>query len=66
MTTDKERSQLLKDYDKAVGSCPYCKSKRHWYNDVPLRAFCWGSENKSHREWRKIVPGKLNPYLKKG
>ena len=50
--------------DKAVGPCPYCgKKEGHWYNDVPLRVFCWGTPEKPHREWHKIVPKPYNPYL---
>jgi hypothetical protein len=49
--------------DKAVGPCPRCKNQKHWYNDVPLKAFCWGTENKPHKEWNKLVPKPHNPYL---
>jgi hypothetical protein len=57
-----KRSKHLRAFDKATGPCPYCKKKEHWYNGVPLRAFCWGTEKKPHREWRKLIPGKLQPY----
>jgi len=66
LDTTLEESEItdskLKEYDKATGPCPYCGRKEHWYNDVPLRAFCWGTEKKPHREWHKKVPGKLQPY----
>lgn len=59
----KANKDFLTDFDKAVGPCPYCGKKgHHWYNDVPLRAFCWGTEKKPHREWHKIVPRPLQPY----
>lgn len=43
--------------------CPKCGSTKHWYNDVPLKAFCYGTEEKPHKEWSKIVPKSHNPYL---
>jgi endogenous inhibitor of DNA gyrase (YacG/DUF329 family) len=49
------RDELKKIYE-AVGPCPYCGKKKTWLNDVPLRAFCWGTEQKPHREWHKLVP----------
>lgn len=54
--------EIKRAYDKAVGPCPYCGKKDHWYNDLPLKAYCWGPERKPHREWHKLVPGKLQPY----
>lgn len=56
------KKPTTEEFDKAVGPCPYCGKTKHWYNDVPLRAFCWGSEENPHREWKKLVPAKLNPY----
>lgn len=59
-------SKKLSIYEKAVGACPYCgKQKGLWFNDVPLRAFCWGTEKKPHKEWKKLVPPPANPYLPK-
>ena len=52
------------DRCKAVGPCPLCGSTDLWFNDVPLKAFCWGSEKKPHKEWSKIVPPPYNPYIK--
>jgi hypothetical protein len=50
---------------KAVGKCPYCgRLKDLWLNDVPLKAFCWGTEKKPHKEWKKTIPRPYNPYLK--
>lgn len=56
---------MSKKYDEVVGPCPHCGKKEHWYNDVPLRAFCWGTDEKPHAEWSKMVPPKHNPYIKK-
>jgi len=55
---------MNKEAIKAVGPCPKCGGLAHWYNDVPLRAFCWGGEGKEHKEWSKEVPIPHNPYLK--
>lgn len=41
----------MKQYDVAVGPCPKCgKKEGFWYNDVPLKAFCWGTVEKPHKE----------------
>lgn len=36
--------------------CPYCHKKEGdlWYNNVPLRAYCLGTDKKPHKEWSKI------------
>ena len=47
---------------KAVGKCPVCHKHPDWFNDVPLRAFCWGTEKRPHNEMSRVVPGKLQPY----
>lgn len=47
----------------AAGPCPHCGRIDNWLNDIPLRAFCWGTEERPHAEWRKTVPGPYNPYL---
>lgn len=48
---------------KFVMRCGKCGKVITWYNDVPLRAFCWGTEKREHKEWSKIVPRPHNPYL---
>ena len=48
---------------EAVGLCPQCQKLPEWFNDVPLRAFCWGTDAKPHDEMSAIVPLPLNPYL---
>lgn len=58
------RTKLQQKQDASVGPCPRCGKRTHfWYNDVPLRAFCWGTEEKEHREWSKVIPRPFNPYL---
>jgi len=51
-------------FQKAVGKCPICNKYPFWFNDVPLKAYCSGSEKKPHKEWTKVVPTPHNPYLK--
>jgi hypothetical protein len=47
----------MKRLDTAVGACPFCKKKTgFFYNDMPLKVFCWGPEQKPHKQWSKIVP----------
>ena len=43
--------------------CPKCGHFITWFNDVPLRGYCWGPDNKAHRAWSAIVPREYNPYL---
>ena len=38
----------LTSRQKAVGKCPICKKYPTWFNDVPIRAFCWGTKTKKH------------------
>jgi len=54
----------MKKYDDAVGPCPVCGKKKHWYNDVPLKAFCWGKkgEEDTHGEASCVVPDPHQPY----
>jgi hypothetical protein len=47
---------IISEMQKAVGHCPHCKKYPKWFNDIPLRAFCWGTEKKEHKEWSKLVP----------
>jgi hypothetical protein len=54
--------KIFTTYQKAVGKCPKCKKLPKWFNDVPLRAFCWGTEKKEHDECSRIVPSPEQPY----
>jgi len=46
--------------------CACCGRVRGlWFNDVPLRAFCWGKKKSPHKEWSKQVLAKFNPYIRK-
>ena len=51
---------------KAVGKCAACGNYPDWFNDVPLRAFCWGTDDNPHEEMSRVVPGKAQPYGKVG
>lgn len=44
-----------------IGNCPKC-GKRFWLNDVPLKGFCWGTENKPHSEVVKKISNSVQPY----
>lgn len=46
----------------AVGPCPVCGRTDLWLNDVPLRAFCWGTEGVPHPEASRTVPSPHQPY----
>lgn len=51
-------------YHLTVGSCPYCGRLDTWLNNVPLTAYCGGSEEEPHDEWERVIPPPYNPYLK--
>ena len=46
----------IEKISKAVGKCPKCGKKITWFNDIPLRGFCWGTEEKEHSEYSVAVP----------
>lgn len=46
----------------AVGNCPICNKAPGWFNNVPLRAYCWGQPGAEHNEARRIVPSPYQPY----
>ena len=46
----------------AVGSCPHCGRLDTWLNNIPLTAYCWGSEENPHKEWKKEIPKPFQPY----
>lgn len=59
-----DRPKWIQALDRLLGPCPRCGKERLWYNDLPLRTFCWGrSEAEEHEEWSVLVPPPFNPYL---
>ncbi|MGG6267130.1 hypothetical protein ACQ4M3_13260 [Leptolyngbya sp. AN03gr2] len=48
----------------AAGPCPRCGRLDHWLNNIPLTAYCYGSEENPHEEWSTVIPTPFNPYLK--
>jgi hypothetical protein len=53
-------------FQRAVGVCPKCGRYPTWFNDVPLRAFCWGTDKKPHIEMSRVVPDPAQIYGKVG
>lgn len=47
----------------SVGKCTICGKQIYWFNNVPLRGYCWGTEEKPHKEFSILVPKEYNPYL---
>jgi len=41
---------------EVVGNCPKCGKRITWFNDIPLRGFCWGTEENEHPEYSVVVP----------
>lgn len=58
------RSAFLRRMDKALGPCPTCGKKTHWYNHVPLTGYCFGPANKEHPEMSREVPAPFQIYGK--
>jgi hypothetical protein len=44
--------------------CPLCNRKITWFNDFPLKGFCWGTEENEHKEYSVIVKRDTNPNEK--
>lgn len=36
-------------------NCKICGRKITWFNDIPLKAYCWGTENNEHKEYKVLV-----------
>ena len=56
---------FLERCQESVGTCPVCGRTPVWFNNVPLTAYCWGSETFEHPECRRIVPSPVQPYGEK-
>lgn len=35
--------------------CKICGRKITWFNDIPLKGYCWGTEEKEHKEYKILV-----------
>jgi hypothetical protein len=33
-----------------------------WFNNIPLMAYCFGTQEKPHAEASRIITGKAQPY----
>lgn len=55
----------LEQVQEVVPPCPKCGQPVHWTNDVPLRTFCWGTEEKPHDEMSALIPTPIQPYADK-
>ena len=47
---------------ESVGNCPICGELPDWFNNIPLMAYCYGSDEKPHAEATRIITGKAQPY----
>lgn len=54
-TNDKAQSTISRVM-RAVGKCPKCGKQITWFNDIPLRGFCWGTYENEHDEFSVEVP----------
>ena len=51
-----------KKHRRFIEKCPHC-GKEVWFNNVPLTAYCWGTEENEHPELAIDIPAPFNPYL---
>jgi len=51
---EEEVEPINPEGDKGPNSI--CKKVKWWYNDLPLRAFCWGSPDDEHKEVSRVAP----------
>lgn len=56
------RKITTKQMNKSVGPCPKCGRKEHWFNNVPLTAYCYGPEENPHPEVSRVVPSPFQIY----
>jgi hypothetical protein len=52
----------IRELQSAVGPCPICGRTIDWFNDVPLKAYCWGVMDDEHTGVVRIVPSPVQPY----
>lgn len=58
----------------AVGKCPKCNTYPDWFNDMPLKAYCFKDECPAFSEdgpegltfMFRVVPPEAQPYNEKG
>ena len=65
--TKKPYPPTMNDYQReireAVGPCPKCGAFEDlWFNNVPMTAYCWGTEDNPHCELVRIVPNPMQIY----
>jgi hypothetical protein len=36
-------------------NCKVCGRKITWFNDIPLKGYCWGTEEKEHKEYKVVI-----------
>jgi hypothetical protein len=58
-----DRGPHASKLDAVMPPCRRCGRKDWWYNNVPLYGYCWGPDDKPHKEVKVLVPKPHNPYL---
>jgi hypothetical protein len=53
----------IQNWQEATGPCPLCGQLPTWWNDIPLRAYCDGTEEVPHVAMTVVVPWPESPYL---
>jgi len=55
MRKKEDSSRKPKSLGELVDRCPKCGRTISWFNDIPLRGFCWGTPDNEHKEYSVIV-----------
>jgi hypothetical protein len=46
---------MTANLSELIAPCPKCGRRITWFNDIPLRGFCWGTPDNEHEEHSVVV-----------
>jgi hypothetical protein len=55
MEKKEDSSRKAKSIGELIDPCPKCGRTINWFNDIPLKGFCWGPPDNEHEEYSVIV-----------
>lgn len=54
--SQQEYQKFCEKIAEIIGCCPRCGRVMDWFNDIPVAAYCWGDDEKRHREVKIRLP----------
>jgi predicted nucleic-acid-binding Zn-ribbon protein len=48
-------SKKPKSLGELIDRCPKCGRTITWFNDIPLKGYCWGTHDNEHEEYSVVV-----------